>query len=54
MRRAIGETIATTANDAPIISAITWTGSQLWETPSASELLSACSTMHGNSDPVRW
>ena len=29
-------------------------GSQLWETPSASELLSACSTMHGSSDPVRW
>ena len=38
---------------APTISAITFSGSQLWETPSASELLSACRTMHGSSEPVR-
>ena len=51
-RRASGSEMArTTITDAIIANSVH--ASQSWETPNASELLSACSTMHGTIDFVQ-
>src|SRR5262249_42704086 len=51
--RVNGKTIASTTATEPAISAITAGKSQFWETPRASELLSACKAIQGRSEPVR-